>query len=156
MDLKELNHDYLNSLSEKLLREKNEHIILMGDFNGGLLKHTTDTSTDQFLDQLKSSSLLPQITSPTRISTKSIILIDNIFSSDSAEEPISGNIITSICDHSAKFPLLSIEKNKGSEKREIYKRNFKSLTRNELIEKLKRLDWDKVIRLNQNKTKKSL
>ena len=74
MDLKELNDDYLNSLSEKLLREKNEHIILMGDFNGGLLKHTTDTSTDQFLDQLKSSSLLPQITSPTRISTKSIIL----------------------------------------------------------------------------------
>ena len=49
MDLSEFNNDYLNSLSEKLLREKNKHIILMGDFNVDLLKYTTDNSAAQFL-----------------------------------------------------------------------------------------------------------
>ena len=83
MDLSKFNNDYLNSLSEKLLREKNKHFILMGDFDVDLLKYTTDTNTAQFSNQMYSSSLLPQITSPSRISTKSKTLIDNIFSTDS-------------------------------------------------------------------------
>ena len=102
-----------------------------------------------------SLSLLPQITLPTRISTKSKTLIDIIYSTDSPEEPISGNIITSISDHLAQFLLFPIEKTKGSKKKEIYKRNFKSLTRNKLIEDLKSICWDKAIRLNQDERNKS-
>ena len=79
----------------------------------------------------------------------------NIFSTDSPEEPISGNIITSISDHLAQFLLFPIEKTKGSKKNEICKRNFKSLTGNELIEDLKSIDWNKALRLNQNQTNKS-
>ena len=45
MNLSEFNNNYLNYLREKLLREKNKHIILMGDLNVDLLKYTTDTST---------------------------------------------------------------------------------------------------------------
>ena len=152
MDLSKFNNDYLNSVSEKLLREKNKHIILIGYFNIDLLKYTTDTSTAQFLDQMYSSSLLPQITSPTHISTKLRPLIDNICSTDSPEEPISGNIITSISDHVAQILLFPMEKTKGSKKKEIYKKNFKSLTRNELIEDLKSIDWGKALKLNQNQT----
>ena len=122
MDLSEFNNDYLNSVSEKLLREKNKHIILMGNFNVDLLKYTADTSTAQFQDQMYSSSLLPQTTSPTRSSTKSKTLVDNTFSTDSPEEPISGNIITSISDHLAQVLLFPIEKTKG--KKEIYKSEF--------------------------------
>ena len=122
MDLSEFNNDYLNSVSEKLLHEKNKHIILMGNFNVDLLKYTADTSTAQFQDQMYSSSLLPQITSPTRSSTKSKTLVDNTFSTDSPEEPISGNIITSISDHLAQVLLFPIEKTKG--KKEIYKSEF--------------------------------
>ena len=137
MNLSEFNNDYLNSLSEKLLREQNKQIILMGDFNVDLLKYTKDTSTALFLDQMYSSSLLPRITSPTRISTKSKTLINKIFSTASPEEPISGNIITSISDHLAEFQIFPVEKAKSSKKKENYKRNFKSLTGNELVEDLK-------------------
>ena len=66
-----------------------------------------------------SSFLLPQITSPTHIGTKSKTLIDNIFSTDSPEEPISGNILTSTSDHLAQFLLLPIQKTKGSQKRNL-------------------------------------
>ena len=99
MDLSKFNNDYLNSLSQKFIREKNKHIMLMRDSNVDLLKCTTDTITAFFLDQRYSSFLLPQITSPTHIGTKSKTLIDNIFSTDSPVEPISGNILTSISDH---------------------------------------------------------
>ena len=99
----------------------------MGNFNLDLLKYTTDTSTAQFLDEMYSSSLLPQITSPTRISTKSRTLIDNIFSTDSPEEPISGNIITSISNHLAQFLLFPIHKTKGSKKKKFIKEISKAL-----------------------------
>ena len=68
-----------------------------------LLKYTTDISTTQFLDQMYSSSLLFQIISPTHISTKPKTVINNIFSTDSPEESISGKIITSLSDHLAQF-----------------------------------------------------
>ena len=90
-----------------------------------------------------------------RISTKSKTLIDNIFSNDSPEEPISGNIITSISDYLAQFLLFPIEKAKVRKKKENYTRNLKSLTGNELIEDLKSTDWDKALIFNQNQTNKS-
>ena len=129
-----------------------KHIILTGDFNVDFLKYITDISTAQFLDQMYSSSLYREITSPTRISTKSKTLIDNIFFTDSPEELISGNIITSISDRLAQSLLFPIEKTKGSKKKEIYKKNFKSLTGNELIEYLKSIYRDKALTLNQNDT----
>ena len=99
-----------------------------------------------------SSSLLLRITSPTHISTKSKTLIDNIFSTDSPEELISRNIITSISDHLAQFLIFPTEKTKGSRKKEIYEKSFKSLTGNELIENLKSIYWDKALKLSQSDT----
>ena len=120
----------------------------MGDFNVDLLRYTADTSTAQFLNQVYSLSLLPQITSLTRTSIKSKTLIDNIVSTDSPEEPISGNTLTFISDRLAQFLLFLTEKTKDSKIKEIYKRNFKSLTGNDSIEDLKSIDWDKALRFN--------
>ena len=99
----------------------------MGDFNIDILKYTTDTSTAHFLDQMYSSSLIPQITSPIRIRTKWKTLIDNIISIDNPEEPIS--IITSISDRLAQFQLSPIEKNEGNKKKQIHKNEFQKTCR---------------------------
>ena len=95
-----------------------------------------------------SSSLFPQITSLTHIGTKSKALADNIVSTDSPEEPISGNTITFIPDCLAQLLLFLIEKTKNSKIKETYRRNFKSLTGNDSIEDLKSIDWDKALRFN--------
>ena len=58
-------------------------------------------------------------------------------------------------DHLAQFLLFSIGKTKNSKKNEIYNKNFKSLTGNELIEDLKSEDLDKALRLKQSQTNKS-
>ena len=45
--------------------------VLMGDFNVDLLKYEDDANTADFLDKIYSTSLIPQITSPSRIRPRS-------------------------------------------------------------------------------------
>ena len=58
---------------QKLLHERNKD---MGDFNVDLLKYEDDANTADFLDKIYSTSLIPQITSPTRITPRLKTLID--------------------------------------------------------------------------------
>ena len=79
MELSEFNNDFFTYLCEKLLRAKNKDIVLMGDFNADLLKYEDDANTADFVDKIYSTSLIPQITSPTRITPQSETLIDIFF-----------------------------------------------------------------------------
>ena len=47
------------------------------------------------------SDFLPNITSPTRLTTCSQTLIDNVFSSFINDDCIAGNLISPISDHHA-------------------------------------------------------
>ena len=71
MELSEFNNGFFTYLCEKLLRGKNKDIVLMGDFNVDLLKYEDDANTADFLDKIYSTSLIPQITSPSRIRPRS-------------------------------------------------------------------------------------
>ena len=51
----------------------------MGDFNINLLNEDVHTLTNDFLNIMSSNSLYPSITKPTRITSNSATLIDNIF-----------------------------------------------------------------------------
>ena len=105
---------YLSELLQKLSRE-DKTIMLMGDFNIDLLKYDTNKDSTMFLDIMYTNFLLPYITIPTRVTTHSKTLIDNIFSSNIEDGLISGNIITTISDHYAQFLL---QKNIKIEKKE--------------------------------------
>ena len=63
----------------------------MGDFNIGLLKYDTEKVSADFLDDMYASFLLPYISPPSRETSRSKILIDNIFSSNIEDGCISGN-----------------------------------------------------------------
>ena len=89
----------------------------MGDFNIELLNYTTDTKVAEFLDKMYSSSFLPQITHPTRISKTSQTLIDNIISTIIADESKTGNITTVISDHFCQFVSLPIADNAENKKK---------------------------------------
>ena len=97
----------------------------MGDFNVDLLKYKNDSNTADFLDLVYSSSLVPQITTPTHLSPRTKTLIDNIFTTDNTKDIISGNILTTISDHLAQFILCPIEQLKRDHKMDIYKQNLK-------------------------------
>ena len=78
MEVNQFNSLFLNTITEKLLAEKNKEIVLLGDLSINLLKYENHKAAD-FLDQIYSTSLVPHITSPTRITSFSRTLIDNIF-----------------------------------------------------------------------------
>ena len=58
---------YLNPLLENLSKEQNKKIILMGDFNINLLSFNSLQHINEFIDNITSSSLQPQILQPTTI-----------------------------------------------------------------------------------------
>ena len=93
MELSKYNNDFFTYICEKLLREKSKDIVLMGD----------DANTAVFRNKIYLTSLIPPITSPTRITPRLKTLIDNIFSTDANVETFSGNIVTNISDHLTQF-----------------------------------------------------
>ena len=80
MQHNEFNDEYLKPLPEKLIGENKEYILL-GDFSIDLLKCDSNKNVSDFLDIIYSTNLLPNITSFTRLSSRSQISIDNILNS---------------------------------------------------------------------------
>ena len=98
MDLTDFNCNYLNKLLENICKEQ-KSIFLLGDFNINLLKYIEHNQTNEFLDALASNSFIPLILQPTRITSHSNTLIDNIFSNVIEPDITSGNLTATISDH---------------------------------------------------------
>ena len=79
MDLTDFNCNYLNKPLENISKEQ-KYIFLLGDFNINLLNYNEHNQTNEFLNSLASNSFIPSILQPTRITSHSTTLIDNIFS----------------------------------------------------------------------------
>ena len=78
MNIYEFNDDYLNEILHKLSKE-NKTIFLLGDFNTNLLNYDIHLSTNEFLDSPSSHYFLSYILQPSRVTTNSKTLTDNIF-----------------------------------------------------------------------------
>ena len=94
MDICTFNDHYLNPLLDNLFKEANEANVLLGDF----------------LDNLTSNSLQPQILLLRRISNNSKTLTDNIFCNIPTpliKSAMSGNISSSLLDYLPQFFMLT-------------------------------------------------
>ena len=83
---------------------RGKRLNLMGDFNLDLIKSQQHSGTGEFLGLLQEVGLHHLISLPTRITSKSATLIDNIFSTDIAHDVSSGLLLSSISDH---FPVFA-------------------------------------------------
>ena len=99
LSVADFNEDYLQHLLDKLSYER-KNIILLGDFNIDLLHYETDYQTRNFLDKMYSNSLAPKITIPTRLTTHSKTLIDNIFDTNTVLFLIYINDLNEAIEHS--------------------------------------------------------
>jgi len=94
----------LNILIGRLDKIKNCMKIICGDFNLDLLKTAEgDGNSLNFMNVMISSSLLPLIAKPTRVTDNGFSLIDNIFSSNPSA--VSGIIPTDLSDHYLIFSV---------------------------------------------------
>ena len=145
MDLDEFNDNYLNTLLDKISKE-NKSVFLLGDFNVDLLKYDKHAPTNAFLDSLSSHMFLPHIVQPTRISTTSKTLIDNIFSNIHTPSSVSGNLTSSISDHLPQFLIVpDIFLNLSPPKSNIYERDWNNFDQENFILDYLAVDWADII-----------
>ena len=103
MDLTDFNCNYLNKLLENISKEQIP-VFLLGDFNVNLImSYNEHNQTNKVLDSLASNSFIPLILQPTRITSHSNTLIDNILSNVIDPDIISGNLTATISDHLPQF-----------------------------------------------------
>lgn len=93
-----------SELAEKISRE-NKILYIMGDFNINLLNVDNHCQTSEFLDGLFSNLLCPMINRPTRITSYTASLIDNIFTNNFDGHMVNGLLFADISDH---LPIFSI------------------------------------------------
>ena len=77
MDFADFNCNYLNKRLENTSKEQ-KSTFLLGDFNVNLLNYNQHHETNEFLDSLAPTTFIPLILQPTRITSHSNTLIDNI------------------------------------------------------------------------------
>ena len=77
----------------------------MGDFNINILNADSHTPTNEFIDLMYSNGLYPLISKPTRITSHTDTLIDNIFTNDLDHSKFSGLLWSDISDHLPIFQI---------------------------------------------------
>lgn len=130
------------------IKSNNKLCFLMGDFNINLLHQDTHAPTSEFLEILYSSSYFPLITKPTRISSSSATLIDNIYCNKILDNDyFNGILVTDISDH---FPIFTMLKKYNLDKsRKVYKNRSLSQKNCTLFSnKLMHTNWNPILESN--------
>ena len=81
----------------------------MGDFNLDLLHYDQHAFTQEFMDSLFSCMFIPLINRPTRLTSHSATLIDNIFTNYPSQNTANGIILNGMSDHLPIFAFFSSE-----------------------------------------------
>ena len=132
------------------LTKLNKKCILAGDFNIDLIKYDSTACVSEFYDQISSYGFRPLILQPTRFSTSSATLIDNIFINDLSCFSNGGNITTSISDHLMQFAQLDILENLNNKTIKKVSRNWRVFNRQEFQDELGQIPWTQTIDLNMD------
>lgn len=123
----------------------NRTYIVCGDFNVNLLNPGEHKGTTDFINTFYNITLFPVIVKPSRITTTSATLIDNIFT-NKMDQLDAGLLITDISDH---LPVFAVFQN-------VFKVNSRSIYESRIVrhrtpeaievfkEELGRQNWDDV------------
>ena len=147
MNVKEFNNNYICPLLEKISQEKKK-AILLGDFNMNLLNYDSNNDVRDFLDSMTSNFFLPFISQPSRVTSRSKTLIDNIYFNSIEHKTISSNITASISDHMPQFWIISNYANKTSHQAK-YGRSFKNFDRENFLLDVLSINWNPTLELDK-------
>ena len=146
MSIKDFNDNFLCELMNKLDKE-NKKIMLIGDFNIDLMNYEKNNDTNNFVEILCNNSFLPNITKPTRITSHSKTLIDNIFSNIPEQLLFSGNLTTPISDHLIQCAFFQA-KTKQDTSNLKPKRDFRNFNDDQFQHEYSLIDWEKILQTN--------
>lgn len=141
-NLTDFNNDFENLLSQ--ISGKNRKVALVGDFNINLLKTEVHKASDDFYNCVISHHFLPAITKPTRITSHSLTLIDNLFTNAWLNIIDSSIVVSDISDHLPIMIRFDFESPKRGKPNLSDSRNFTEDNKNKFRESLSVIDWSSV------------
>ena len=148
MDVTEFNN-ILNNLLKKINQEQ-KTVFLLGDFNIDLMHYNEHKPTNEFLDSLASNSYLPYIIQPSRHTSHSRTLIDNIFSNVISKDIISGNITATISDHLPQFLIYpNTFTDPSSNKSNAFERDWSNFDQENFVLDYFDIDWPNILKLDE-------
>ena len=102
------------------------------------------------MDSLSSNSFIPAILQPTRITSHSNTLIDNIFSNIIDPDITSGNLNTTISDHLPQFAIIpNMFGNITGNKSNIYERDWSKFDEENFILDYFSVDWEDLLKIDE-------
>ena len=134
--------EFINNVCRNI---RNKTVYMCGDFNVDLLQYDKHNATNNFIDQLYSLGLHPLITRPTRITSHSKTLIDNIFTTNLSSIIQCGLIINDMSDHLPIFQITECTHFKCSKVVYNRRRIVNDQKLNVLMNELKETNWNKIL-----------
>ena len=135
----------INAFIEKI-KPENKYCYLMGDYNINILNFATHSATADFVDSMYSYGFFPLINRPTRITTSSATIIDNIFTNNlfHAGASCQGIFVTDISDHLPIFHINCCQKISQESDIFVSTRNFSFHNRQSFQNALDETDWEEI------------
>ena len=125
------------------LSKKGRHIYIMGDLNINLMLNENELNDNDLLTAFNSYTLYPLINKPTRISSTSATLIDNIFTNVCTEFS-SGVLYSDVSDHLPIFAVINKQTHNKIPNHDRTVRKYTDENINASISDLARVDWSMV------------
>ena len=145
MDIETFNRNYFSDFIAKLTAE-NKICYLAGDFNVDLLQTEKHDDVREFFEILTANLFVPHITLPTRVTSRSKTLIDNIFSNNpDFNNCTSGNFTFHISDHLAQFLIVPSTDKRPPKIHNILKRDTRNYVHEDLVADIISVNWDEVL-----------
>ena len=113
----------------------------LGDYNLNLLSYSVHNPTTSFIDMMYSHSYLPLINKPTRVTSQSMTLIDNIYTNCTLNNIERGIFFTDISDHLPIFCIINSAKPNKSTTEFIHKRIYSTKNFEKYKEMITNVDW---------------
>ena len=144
-------------LSNKALANKD--LIIAGEFNVCFMKSTYNQDALCLLNTILQNNLEIHIFKPTRIQhyknslqVKSATIIDQICSNLAEFHCKSGNLFYPDSDHFANFTIFENYFGTSTHrvKEEVYRRNFKNINQDQLIQDVYDIDWNNLVYAVEN------
>ena len=140
----------------KVSKEK-KTIFLLSDYNVDLSKYEQHSPASEFLDSVASSMFLPYVIQPTRVTSNSKTIIDNIFPNIISTDILAGNLRATISDHLLQFLIApEIFRNSPSNKSNYFERDWSNFNQENVILDYFSVDWKNVINLQRHDVNHSL
>ena len=137
--------EYLDKILLKITKSK-KMCALLGDFNIDLINYDAHSGISDFYDHISTHGFRPLILQPTRVTSTSATLIDNIFINDLSCFSKGGNLISAISDHFLQFSQIDIHNNVKYDKKKLSLRNWRIFNKREFEDELRNINWNNILK----------